>query len=109
MVDGFIYANFNKVNFANAETWTNIHVCTSIVCACLPTLRPLLAAMGTGSKTVQKAYDFLLKGDSSKLHLGEDSIPLGDGKVVPNSYDSQSQIESNTRRNIKKVIDDGDV
>lgn len=97
------------MNFANAEIWTNIHVYTSIVCACLPTLRPLLTAMGTGSKTVQKAYDFLLKGDSSKLRLREESIPLGDGKVVPNSYDSQSQIESNTLWNIKKVVDDGDV
>ena len=106
---GFVYANFRKVNFANAEIWTNIHVCTSIVCACLPTLRPLLITMGAGSKTVQKAYGFLLKGDSSKLHLREESISLEDGKVVPNSYDPQSQIESNTTWNIKKVIDDGDV
>ena len=97
------------MNFANAGIWTNIHVCTSIVCACLPTLRPLLIAMGAGSKAVQKAYDFLLKRDSSKLHLREESISLGDGKVVPNSYDSQSQIESNTTWNIKKVIGDGDV
>ena len=65
--------------------------------------------MGTGSKPVQKAYDFLLKGDSSKLHLRDDSIPLGDNKVVPDSYDSQSQIESNTTWNIKKVTDDGGV
>lgn len=65
--------------------------------------------MGAGSKTVQKAYGFLLKGDSSKLHLREESISLEDGKVVPNSYDPQSQIESNTTWNIKKVIDDGDV
>lgn len=97
------------MNFANAEIWTNIHVCTSIVCACLPTLRPLLTAMGAGSKAIQKAYDFLLRRDSSKLHLREESISLGDGKVVPNSYGSQSQIESNTTWNIKKVIDDGDV
>ena len=65
--------------------------------------------MGAGSKTIQKAYGLLLKGDSSKLHLREESISLGDGKVVPNSYDSQSQIESNTTWNIKKVIGDGDV
>ena len=65
--------------------------------------------MGAGSKTIQKTYGFLLKGDSSKLHLREESISLGDGKVVPNSYDSQSQIESNTTWNIKKAIDDGDV
>ena len=65
--------------------------------------------MGAGSKTIQKAYGLLLKGDSSKLHLRKESISLGDGKVVPNSYDSQSQIESNTTWNIKKVIGDGDV
>ncbi|OCL10365.1 hypothetical protein AOQ84DRAFT_362473 [Glonium stellatum] len=105
----FIYQPHSEyVNFANAEIWTNIHVCTSIICACLPTLRPLLTAMATRSNTLQKVHAFLLKRDSSELHLRDNPTPLENSKVIPNSYGSRTLTGSTATWNTEKGID-GDV
>ncbi|CAL3968273.1 hypothetical protein PZA11_006755 [Diplocarpon coronariae] len=45
-----------NVAFARAELWSAVHIGTAIVCACLPTLKPLLKRAGTTASTIRRKY-----------------------------------------------------
>ncbi|KAL9049433.1 MAG: hypothetical protein Q9162_007219 [Coniocarpon cinnabarinum] len=48
------------INFSQGQLWSNIHLGSGIVCACMPLYRPLvLESAGIFSKTYQKLSDAL--------------------------------------------------
>lgn len=85
----FIYQPHNKyVNFTNGELWSNIHVCVSIVCACLTVFRPLMVKIATITENIQKFYSSL-RGRSSRSS-SQSSLP-GHGKPIPISLEQEKQ------------------
>ncbi|PBP25969.1 integral membrane protein [Diplocarpon rosae] len=45
-----------NVAFARAELWSAVHIGTAIVCACLPTLKPLVKRASTTASTLRRKY-----------------------------------------------------
>lgn len=67
-----VYLTFTTVNLVDRMIWNNIHLGTAILCACLPTYRPLIVQCTTISTSFIKRYDsiFSNKSRSEKLSLG---------------------------------------
>ncbi|KAH6706285.1 hypothetical protein BKA61DRAFT_580541 [Leptodontidium sp. MPI-SDFR-AT-0119] len=61
-----------NVAFARAELWSAVHIGIAIVCACLPTLRPLIKRASTTAASLKRKY-----GSSSSS--GQDSSANGSG------------------------------
>jgi hypothetical protein len=45
-----------QVAFTGAELWASVHVGTGIICACLPTYRPLLAKTANTASSLRERY-----------------------------------------------------
>ena len=59
---------YYTVNWTRGELWTNIHLGTAVLCACLPTYAPLLRHLAAfGSKIASRFSSFLttLRGSSA--------------------------------------------
>ncbi|KAK0112312.1 hypothetical protein ONS96_001560 [Cadophora gregata f. sp. sojae] len=61
-----------NVAFARAELWSAVHIGIAIVCACLPTLRPLIKRASTTASSLRRKY-----GSSSSS--GQDTSANGSG------------------------------
>ncbi|KAF7513473.1 hypothetical protein GJ744_008767 [Endocarpon pusillum] len=46
------------VAFTGAELWTSCHLGTSVICACLPTYRPLLARIAAMATSLHERYSY---------------------------------------------------
>lgn len=47
-----------EVAFTGAELWASCHIGTGIICACLPTYRPLLAKIATTAASLRQRYSY---------------------------------------------------
>ncbi|MCJ1348945.1 hypothetical protein MMC31_007178 [Peltigera leucophlebia] len=67
-----IYLTFKTVNFVDGIIWSNIHLGTAILCACLPTYRPLIVQCTALSTSFFQHYDSLFsnKSRSENISLG---------------------------------------
>ena len=48
--------NQEYVSFTNVVLWTHLHLATAIICACLPTYRPLIRKAGGFTTSLHKRY-----------------------------------------------------
>ncbi|MCJ1319450.1 hypothetical protein MMC15_004786 [Xylographa vitiligo] len=78
---GAFYVNYDQV-----DLWSILHVCTGIICACLPTYRPLLTKVTALPSTLRKKYN--LWSTSQKLgdSTQEDSRQLPSMKLSNGYY-----------------------
>lgn len=63
-----LLSTYYTVNWTRGELWTNIHLGTAVLCACLPTYAPLLRHLAAfGSKIASRFSSFLttLRGSSA--------------------------------------------
>ena len=58
--------------------WVNIHMGTSILCACLPTFRPLLVKFGSLTSSLRQRY-----GSKSKESKQTSSYESANSRSVP--------------------------
>lgn len=49
-------SNLQTVNFVRGILWSNIHLGTAIICACLPTYRPVFSKCADGLANIQQQY-----------------------------------------------------
>lgn len=47
-----------EVAFTGAELWASCHLGTGVICACLPTYRPLLARIATTAISLHERYNY---------------------------------------------------
>lgn len=102
-----IYANTLSADTdAVAVIWGSVEVCTGVISACLPTLRPLLGQRGPESaiRSVQSKlgkswnrFKFLDSNATDNSNSNANSSPPSDGyseiKSVPSSHTNYSQDE----------------
>lgn len=53
---GLVYELNDEVPFTQGDIWSNIHAGTAIICACLPTYRPLFPRLAAFSNNVRQRY-----------------------------------------------------
>jgi len=84
------------VAFARAELWSAVHIGIAIVCACLPTLRPLLTrATATASSISRRLYGFSFSNRTDKTAGGSTSASKSGGV----SHVEELPLESVNRAN----------
>ncbi|KAI0532017.1 hypothetical protein GGR58DRAFT_201439 [Xylaria digitata] len=65
--------NTQFITFTNSEIWTNVHITTAILCACLPVYKPLRAKATELIRKLRSTYS------SSRQHvLGSGSLKIPD-------------------------------
>jgi hypothetical protein len=65
--------NAEFITFTNSEIWTNVHITTAILCACLPVYKPLRAKATDLVRKLRSGYS------SSRRHvLGSGSLRISD-------------------------------
>lgn len=52
--------SFEVVSFTKASLWSSIHLGTAVICACVPTYRPLLDRIVSMTSPVRRMYTSLL-------------------------------------------------
>lgn len=70
-----------NVAFSKAELWSGIHVGIAIVCACLPTLRPLLIRTSTSASSSWHRRYYQSNDSSSDGGLDSKHMCRGNGEL----------------------------
>ena len=77
--------NTRLVSFTKSQLWSNIHIGTAIVCACLPTYRPLLAKASAFSQSLRLRYGTIFRNEkTTKASKESRTYPLEDYAKKPN-------------------------
>ena len=95
-------SNAGTVDFVKGILWSNIHLGTAIICACLPTYRPLLSRCADRLTSMQRQYKQIfshnqaLNTSTGRQYLAEDSKGSDLAtKKKSSSTDDQEQILGN--------------
>ena len=78
------------VNVVETILWSNIHLGTAIICACLPTYRPILSQCGHGFTRIQSQYKSWFSSKQELAH-GVNSQKLHSDQV-PGKQDDREHI-----------------
>ena len=80
-----------SVNFTQGELWTNIHLGTAIVCASLPTYRPLFSRLSVVTASIRSRFTSMF---SSRRPL-QSSKPSGSYEIgtYPSGHKRYNQLE----------------
>lgn len=53
---GASYLTYIAVAFNKSDLWTNIHIMTTVLCACLPVYKPLCTGVGNFIRSLRERY-----------------------------------------------------
>ncbi|MCJ1382559.1 hypothetical protein MMC17_005672 [Xylographa soralifera] len=90
-------SGLSDINLIQDAIWLNIHLSTAIICACLPTYRPLLTSALSALSTLRKSY-------ASSSSVGSKSAPSQKEKFSNGSaeYSAYREIEDREGRMMVK-------
>lgn len=68
-------AHLSTVTFTNSEIWTNAHITTAILCACLPIYKPIRAKSADLFRTLHNKYSSTLRHvfSTTRIRVSEDT------------------------------------
>lgn len=95
-----------KVDFVKGLLWSNIHLGTGIICACLPTYRPLLSKCASSLASMQRQYKGLFSSHRRALN-SERGLDLGENGASGLTSGKASSSQDDRERSMGYTVNDG--